>query len=63
MITFLIFVVFTMKFIWPPIVKALRERQKKIADGLEAAERGKNSLELAQQKSTKLLQEAKEEAS
>jgi F-type H+-transporting ATPase subunit b len=40
----------TMKFIWPPLIKALEERQKKIADGLAAADRGQKSLEDARRK-------------
>ena len=40
----------TMKFIWPPLIKALEERQKKIADGLAAAERGTRSLDDAQKR-------------
>lgn len=59
MITFVVFVVFTMKYVWPPITKALQDREKKIADGLAAAERGENSLELAKHKSVEILQEAK----
>ncbi len=62
-ITFIIFVLITMKFVWPPIVKAMEERQQKIADGLASAERGERSLELAQGKVTKILQETKEESS
>ena len=53
MITFLVFVAFTMKYVWPPITKALRERQKRIAEGLAAADRGKHELELAQHKSAR----------
>jgi len=60
MITFVVFVVFTMKYVWPPITKALQDREKKIADGLAAAERGENSLELAKHKSVEILQEAKQ---
>ena len=52
-ISFVIFVWFTMKFVWPPLIQAIEERQKKIADGLAAAERGEHDLELAQQKSGK----------
>ena len=63
MITFAILVWVTMKFIWPPITKAMREREKKIADGLEAATRGEKSLELAQEKVKKQLREVKLEAS
>ena len=42
LIVFFILVWFTMKFVWPPITKALDERAKKIADGLAAPERGNN---------------------
>lgn len=37
----------TMKFIWPPLNRAIEERQKKIADGLAAADRGEHALEEA----------------
>ena len=47
LVVFFILGWFTMKFVWPPIVKALDERATKIAEGLAAAERGKQSLELA----------------
>jgi F-type H+-transporting ATPase subunit b len=40
----------TMKFIWPPLIKSLEERQKKIAEGLAAADRGQKSLEDAKRK-------------
>lgn len=59
MITFAVFVWFTMKYVWPPIIKAMQEREKKIADGLEAAERGHHELELAQHKATEQLRDAK----
>ena len=39
MITFALFIWFTMKFVWPPILKAMKEREKKIADGIANAER------------------------
>ena len=61
-ITFFIFVWFCMKFIWPPIMNALRERQKKIADGLAAAEQGVRDKELAQSKAAEILRQAKTEA-
>ncbi len=48
MLVFAVFVWFTMKFVWPPLVKAMEERQEKIADGLAAAERGRRELELSQ---------------
>jgi F-type H+-transporting ATPase subunit b len=63
MITFLLFVLFTMKYVWPPVTKALEERQKKIADGLQAAERSENELVLAQHKVKEIIDEAKVQAS
>lgn len=47
MIVFLILVWFTMKFVWPPITKALDERAQKIADGLAAADKAKSELSSA----------------
>lgn len=49
------------KFIWPPLVKALDERAKKIADGLAAAEKGKAELELANKRVDVALAEARAE--
>lgn len=49
------------KFIWPPLVKALDERAKKIADGLAAAEKGKAELELANKRVDQALAEARTE--
>jgi F-type H+-transporting ATPase subunit b len=62
-ITFIIFVLFTMKYVWPPIKKAMHERQKTIAHGLQAAEQGKRDLELAQRKFKQMIADAKLEAS
>lgn len=62
MITFALLVWVMMKFIWPPIIKALHERQQKIADGLQAAERGQRDLELAHQKVADELRDAKTQA-
>lgn len=59
MLTFAVFVWFTMRFVWPPLTKALEDRQAKIADGLAAAEKAERDLELAQHKVTELLTEAK----
>ncbi|WP_163836311.1 F0F1 ATP synthase subunit B [Spartinivicinus ruber] len=61
-LAFAIFVIFCMKYVWPPVTQALRDRQKKIADGLEAADRAKRDLDLAQEKASKQLREAKEQA-
>ena len=49
------------KFIWPPLVKALDERAKKIADGLAAADKGKAELELANKRVEQALTEARTE--
>jgi F-type H+-transporting ATPase subunit b len=62
MVTFAFFVWFCMKFVWPPIQAAMAERQKKIADGLEAADRAGRDLELAQEKAAEQLREAKVQA-
>ena len=63
MIAFAFFVWFCMKYVWPPLTSALAERAKKIADGLEAAERAGRDLELAQERAAEQLREAKTEAS
>lgn len=63
MLVFAAFVWFTMKFVWPPLVKALEERQDKIADGLAAAERGRKELELAQHRVKDEMKQAKVQAS
>lgn len=62
-IAFTLFVIFCMKYVWPPVVNALRERQKNIADGLEAASRAEGDLELAQKKAADKIKEAKSQAS
>jgi F-type H+-transporting ATPase subunit b len=61
-ITFLIFVWFCMKYVWPPIMSALEARKKQIADGLAAADRGKHELELAAKAASDNLREAKGQA-
>ncbi|WP_069384770.1 F0F1 ATP synthase subunit B [Halomonas caseinilytica] len=62
MIAFAIFVWFCIKYVWPPINNALHERQKKIADGLDAASRAARDLELAEQQAEETLRESKEQA-
>lgn len=62
MITFLIFVWFCMKFIWPRLMDAIKERQKTIADGLSAADQGQRELEAAELKIVAMLNEAKQQA-
>lgn len=61
-ISFFLFVWFCMKFVWPPIMAALDERKKQIADGLAAAERGKHEQELAEEKAKKVLHDTKDQA-
>ena len=61
-IAFFFFVVFCMKYVWPPITGALAERKKKIAEGLDAADRATRDLHLAQEKATANLRESKLEA-
>ena len=56
---FFILAWFTMKFVWPPIMKALDERATKIAEGLAAAERGRQSLDLAAKHSAETMREGK----
>lgn len=62
MVAFVCFVVFCMKYVWPPIIAAMQERADKIADGLAAADRANHDLELAKEKAVERLREAKEEA-
>ena len=61
-IAFIFFVWFCKKYVWPPFIAIMEERKKRIADGLEAAVRAEKDLELAQQRSTDQLKEAKAEA-
>jgi F-type H+-transporting ATPase subunit b len=62
MIAFICFVMFCMKYVWPPILAAMAEREKKIAEGLAAADRASHQLEAAQEKAVERLKEAKQEA-
>ncbi|MCR9105350.1 MAG: F0F1 ATP synthase subunit B [Gammaproteobacteria bacterium] len=62
MLAFAGFVLFCMKYVWPPILAAMAEREQKIADGLAAADRASHDLELAQEKAVERLKEAKTEA-
>ena len=62
LVVFFILAWFTMKYVWPPIMKALDERAAKIAEGLAAAERGRQSLDLAAKHSAESVREGKEKA-
>lgn len=61
-IAFAIFVWFCMKFVWPPLLTAIEERQKLIAKGLTQAERAGKDLDLAKVKAAEKLSEAKAQA-
>lgn len=61
-IWFAVFIWITMKYVWPPLQRAMQERQKQIADGLAAAERGKLDLELAAKRSADVIRDAKEKS-
>ena len=61
-ITFTVFIWFTVKFVWPYMLRAIETRQKTIADGLAAAEEGKRSLELSTRRADDELRKARERA-
>ena len=62
-ITFAVLVWFTMKIVWPPLTTMLDERAKRIADGLAAADRGKQDLQNAEKLAADKVREAKKQAS
>ena len=62
-ITFAVLILVIVKFVWPPLLKAIETRQKEIADGLAAAQEGKSALETAAKKSEATLNDAKQKAS
>lgn len=62
-VSFAILIWFTVKFVWPPLLNAVETRQKQIADGLAAGERGRHELELASKRASQDLHAAKEKAS
>ncbi|MDY6993995.1 MAG: F0F1 ATP synthase subunit B [Pseudomonadota bacterium] len=61
-LTFLVLVLFVWRFLWGPVTQTMAERQKRIANGLAAAERGKHELELAEHHATDRLRSAKQDA-
>ena len=61
-VTFIVFVWFCLKFIWPHIIKAMEDRKNQIAEGLAAGERGRHEKELAEQRAVEVIREAKEQA-
>jgi len=62
LIAFTVFVLFCMKYVWPPLIGAIEARQATIADGLAASDRAAKELEEAQEKATAQLKEAKVQA-
>jgi F-type H+-transporting ATPase subunit b len=61
-ITFAAFIWFTVKFVWPPMLRAIETRQKTVADGLAAAEQGKRSLEQSTRQADDAVKEARARA-
>ncbi|MGL5728447.1 MAG: F0F1 ATP synthase subunit B, partial [Plesiomonas sp.] len=61
-VSFILFVWFCMKLVWPPLIAAIEERQNKIADGLAASDRATKDLELVKAKSADQLKDAKVQA-
>lgn len=61
-LTFAVLVWFTMKFVWPPLTNMMDARAKRIADGLSAAERGKQDLEAAEKRVGEELRKARQQA-
>src|SRR6267378_149093 len=59
---FILFIWFTVKFVWPPLLRAIETRQKTIADGLAEAERGRSSLADAQKQTEVILKDARSRA-
>ena len=62
MVVFAILIWLTMRFVWPLLRQSMTERETRIAEGLAAAERGKNDLELAEKRSAELVREGKDKA-
>ena len=58
-ITFSLFIWFTIKFVWPPLLRAIEARQKTVAEGLAAAEQGRQSLEISSRQAEQAIQEAR----
>ncbi|MHB8668259.1 MAG: F0F1 ATP synthase subunit B [Burkholderiales bacterium] len=61
-ISFALFILFTVKFVWPPLMKAIENRQKQIADGLAAGEQGKQQLEASGKRASEEIGKARERA-
>jgi F-type H+-transporting ATPase subunit b len=62
-VMFAVFVWFCARFIWPPLVRAIENRQKQVAEGLAAAEKGRQSLETSARQAEQTIAEARSRAS
>jgi F-type H+-transporting ATPase subunit b len=62
LIAMIVFVAFCMKYIWPPILNALEERQKQIEEGLAAADKSQEALEAAEAQAQEIISEARQQA-
>jgi len=58
-VAFALFIWFTVKFVWPPLLRAMEARQKTIADGLAAGEQGRKSLETSSRQAEQAIQDAR----
>ena len=58
-VAFALFIWFTVKFVWPPLLRAIEARQKTIADGLAAGEQGRKSLEVSNRQAEQAIQDAR----
>ena len=61
-VAFALFIWFTIRFVWPPVLRAIETRQKTIADGLAAAEQGKRSLETSTKQADEAIKDARNRA-
>ena len=61
-LAFILFIAFTVKFVWPPLLRAIEARQKQIADGLAAADQGRKSLEVSTRQAEEAIKEARARA-
>jgi F-type H+-transporting ATPase subunit b len=61
-IAFALFIWFTVRFVWPPLLAAIEARQKQIADGLAAGEQGRKSLEASTRQAEEAIKEARSRA-
>ena len=62
LLAFILFVWFCMKYVWPPMLQILEEREKEIADGLDAASKGRRELGEAETKKAEIMEAAKKDA-